>query len=427
MRRGYLASLAIIIFLTGCGSDNDSQVISCTPKLSPGRAVHLETEVRFDLAHRPGELLVFGDHSPKLSEAVRSLGAKEAERLPGGALYRVTGSLEFAAHEFRRSGATLVQPNYLYRLQQTPNDPLYTEQRPTSLQMGLEAAWDTEDGTSCPPRIAVLDDGIDPNHPDLAQVLRLDFTGLDVADRDSDPTHGPLGGHGSQVAGLAAAQSQNQEGIAGVTWGGEIVPIKVFGDDGVGTSATVARGVERARELNAQIINLSLCLTDADNQCSAAIDPAIEREIERARSEGRLVVAAAGNTRGPVSYPGTSPNVVAVGSVNLAGQVANFSARGQGVHLYAPGGDTTENDALTEGIITTEAYGGYQYVAGTSFSSALVSGGSALIYSLYAAESGRWPSPDLVVSCLSQTAEPFGQSGGRVRLDQALRCAQTKF
>lgn len=426
-RLRYLVGLAAAILLASCGeSDNEPSTASCQPKLSPGQAIHVATEVRFDLDHRPGELLVLGDQRLELSKVAQRLGARELGQVSGGSLYRVSGPLEAAAAEFQRAGATLVQPNYLYRLEQAPNDSLYNDQRSTAMQMGLEAAWDIEDGTSCPPRIAVLDDGIDANHPDLVGVLRLDFADLDVADRDSDPSHGPLGGHGTQVAGLAAAQSQNQEGIAGVTWGGQVIPIKVFGDDGVGTSAAVARGVERARELDAQIINLSLCLTDTNGQCSAAIDPAIERQLERARSEGRLVVAAAGNTHGPVSYPGTSPNVLPVGSVNLAGQVSTFSARGEGVSLYAPGGNTTEGDAMTEGILTTEAYGGYRQVAGTSFSSALVAGGAALIYSQFAGQTGNWPAPDLVIECLLNTSEPFEQNAGRVRFDQALACPQTE-
>ena len=425
-RLGYIASLAAAILLASCGeSDNEPLAASCQPKLSPGQAIHVATEVRFDLAHRPGELLVLGDQRLELGKVAQRLGARELGQVSGGTLYQVPGSLEMAAAEFQRSGA-LAQPNYIYRVQQSPNDPLYSEQRPAVLQMGLESAWDIEDGTSCPPRIAVLDDGIDASHPDLAGVLRLDFSGLDVADRDSDPSHGPLGGHGTQVVGLAAAQSQNQEGIAGATWGGEVIPIKVFGDDGVGTSAAVARGVELARELDAQIINLSLCLTDTNGQCSAAIDPAIERQLERARSEGRLVVAAAGNTHGPVSYPGTSPNVLPVGSVNSAGQVSTFSARGKEVALYAPGGDTTESDAMTEGILTTEAYGTYRQVAGTSFSSALVAGGAALIYSQFAGQTGNWPAPDLVIECLLNTSEPFEQNAGRVRFDQALACPQTE-
>ncbi len=289
--------------------------------------------------------------------------------------------------------------------------------------MGLEAAWDKGTGRGCPPVVAVLDTGVDKNHPDLKGSLWLPDQILDVAEDDRDPTD--RHGHGTAVAGVLAARTNNGLGIAGVTWGGYLLPIKVFSDSGGGTSAYLIQGVERASALGARIVNLSLCLTALENGrevCASSEkghdDPLLTQAIHEGRSAGTVFVAASGNYgQSVVGYPASLPEVIAVGAVQEDRARASFSNTGQTLDLVAPG----------DPVFTTRLGGSYIWQRGTSFSSPIVAGVVALYMSKYASERRAWPSPDQVYACLTGTAEDLGPDGrddeygfGLVRADRAM-------
>ena len=369
----------------------------------------------------PGELLVL----PKAGFSVQAWqaeGVEPLEALPRG-LLRVKvppGQEKARAQALLRAGAQYVQPNYIYRPLRVPNDPYYLGQKAyLNGLVGLEAAWDHSTGRDRPPLIAILDTGILP-HEDVRESLYLpQAVKLDVADDDTDPTdrtdsaepRGPRG-HGLMVASVLGADTNNNLGMAGVTWGGYILPVKIFKDGATETStADITKGVNLARTLEARVINLSIGARNAS-------DPVLENAISQARASGAVVVAAAGNDGGyGVHFPASLPSVIAVGAVDNAKVRARFSTCGPELDLVAPGVD----------VVGAGSDGDYAQGRGTSFASPVVAGVVALYMSKYISERQVWPTPDQVYQCLTGTAEDLGTQGrdheygfGLVRADRVM-------
>ncbi|MGH9249620.1 MAG: S8 family serine peptidase, partial [Acidimicrobiales bacterium] len=196
-------------------------------------------------------------------------------------------------------------------------------------------------------------------------------------------------GHGTMVAGIAGARTNNAAGVAGVTWSGRIMPVKVLDASGTGTDADVAAGIVWAADHGAQIINLSLGAPGASKTLQAAIDHARARNI--------VVVAAAGNEASDVPHwPAAADGVVAVGATTASGDLAGFSNYGSWVDVVAPGVNIT----------STAPGGGYAIGSGTSFSSPIVAGVAALAWAAH-------PAADAVTiaSRLSSTAIDLGLPG----------------
>lgn len=172
-------------------------------------------------------------------------------------------------------------------------------------------------------RVAVLDTGLDMNHPDLAGAVddACDFTDSPRGAADGQ-------GHGTHVAGTIAAR-QNEQGVVGVAPECRLLVGKVLGDDGSGTSEQVARGIDWAVAAGADILSLSLGSPDAST--------AIKTAIERAVAEGKFVICAAGNEGrdDAVNYPAKWESTIAVGAVDRLGQSARFSSRGPEVDVCA--------------------------------------------------------------------------------------------
>src|SRR3954453_11970151 len=149
-------------------------------------------------------------------------------------------------------------------------------------------------------RIAVVDSGVDPDHPEQADRLPpgRDYVGGDLDPRDD--TIGDGRGHGTQVAGIAAAATDDARGIAGVGWGARILPVKVLDRFGSGYDSDIAAGMTWAADQGADVINLSL---------GGAADSAVLRDAAAyAGSRVSVVVAAAGNDGGrSTSYPAAIP------------------------------------------------------------------------------------------------------------------------
>jgi serine protease len=383
---------------------------------------------KFEGDYVPGEVLAIP--APGLSlQALKAqvAGVEPLEELSWG-LVRLkvpVGQEKAKAQALLKAGMRYVQPNYIYKPLKVPNDTYYYSDQRIYLNglVGLETAWDYSTGRGCPPLVAVLDTGVQKDHPDLAASLWLPRGWeLDVADGDGDPSD--RNGHGTGVVGVLGAQTDNRQGIAGVTWGGYILPIKVFGDNGNGSSWTVLQGVRLARQLGARVVNLSLCLLSG-GECASSDsvppydDPALTSEIRQGRAEGIVFVGASGNDNQPVvGYPASLPEVIAVGAVTNSKTRASFSNYGVSLDLVAPGGDP---------VWMTRLGGDYVSNRGTSFSSPIVAGVVALYMSKYASERREWPSPDQVYACLTGTAEDLGASGrddyygfGLVRADRVM-------
>jgi len=273
----------------------------------------------------------------------------------------------------------------------TPNDPMYQQQ--WSLP---HVAWDQAYEAvpiSGSARIAVLDTGIDSSHPDLAALIDpgQSFVGQDP---NQDPN-----GHGTAMAGIAAARVNNGAGMAGVAYGGATLSsVQVLGPDGSGWDADVVSGVVWAADDGAKVILMAF----SSPQYSAALADA----ISYANSKGIVVVAATGNGgSSESSYPAGMPNVIGVAASNSLDQVAGFSNTGSPA-VAAPG----------EGINATAPGGGYTLVSGTSAASAEVAGLAAML----AANGSN------AAAQIRGASDPIaGRSFGRINVGKALGAAVT--
>ncbi len=270
------------------------------------------------------------------------------------------GKMDATMEALRKSTLVLdVEPNYpIEALDTTPNDPAFPEQYALAAIHAVQG-WSTENG-SRNIRIAILDTGVDLNHPDLSDQL---LPGYDIYNFDADPQDDH--GHGTAVAGIAAATTNNGIGMAGVGWQVQIMPVKVLGSSGSGTYGDVAAGIMWAASQGAQVINMSLG--------GASPSFTLEFAVNYAASKGILLVAASGNNGNEgVLYPARYPQVIAVGATDQANKRASFSTFGPEVDVAAPGVQ----------VYTTALGGGYAKRSGTSFSSPHVSGLAGLLFSM---------------------------------------------
>ncbi|MBP5427499.1 MAG: peptidase S8 [Clostridiales bacterium] len=248
------------------------------------------------------------------------------------------------------------QPNYVYSIRYTTSDPFLTYEWGLD-QINAHKVWDLN-GTDNPPMIAVVDTGVNVQHLDLKSNI---VKGYNIVDGTTDVRDDC--GHGTHIAGIAAAVTNNSTGIAGVSGNSKILPVKVLDQEGNGYSSDIAAGIKWAADNGAKIINLSLGGSNYDNYLKEAVEYAIKK--------GCIVVAAAGNegTYRP-TYPAAFEGVIAVAAVDSKNQICNFSNFGRYIDIAAPGLD----------IYSTSKDGGYEYKSGTSMACAFVSGAIALVW-----------------------------------------------
>ncbi|WP_076260311.1 S8 family serine peptidase [Intrasporangium flavum] len=327
--------------------------------------------------------------------AVKRRGASLGRTLPGTSF--VTVHTSGAADELASRLATdpsvaEVSLDYVREASATPNDPGYTYGDQDYLKtVRLPGAWDRSKG-SLGTVVAVLDSGVNGRHPDL--------TGRTVAGWNAVSNVGIAAGaasddygHGSMVAGIIAAETNNGEGIAGVAWNARVMPVKVLNSRGQGTDSDVIEGINWAVGHGARIINLSLG-GSTDN-------PALHTAIRSAVAKGAVVVVAAGNTGDDApQYPAAYSEVIAVGATDNTGALTDFSTHGSWVDLAAPGWAITSTGR-------PDSQGNLYYVGdGTSFSAPIVSGVVALMRA-------KTPSmtPAQVLARLRATARDAGPRG----------------
>lgn len=266
-------------------------------------------------------------------------------------------------------------------------------------QIQAPSAWDINKGSS-DVIIAVLDSGFEATHPDLTGKF---LDGYNVFSRNSDWSSAPCG-HGTLVAGAAAAMTNNTIGVSGTSWNNKILPIKVTGTDCYTTSSVLAKGITYAANHGAKVANVSFAIYEGDRT--------ITKAARYMYQHGGWVVAAAGNSGG---LAGSNDNryIISVGATSYNDVLASFSSYGKYVDFSAPG----------ISIYTTSHDGGYSYPSGTSLSSPIVSGLVGLIFS-----QNPNASPQQVYDILKQSSADRGSPGydehygwGRVDAYKALQ------
>ena len=253
------------------------------------------------------------------------------------------------------------------------------------------------DGTA---KVAVLDTGVDASEPELADKVVRGTSILDGSDGTTDPN-----GHGTAMASIVAAATNNDRGIAGVGFAGvSVMPVTVLGADGTGQDSSIIEGVVYAADHGADVILMSFSNPGYSESLQAAID--------YAWAQGAVLVAATGNdSSSEPTFPAGDRGVVGVASTGLSDSLSPTSNYGADTFLAAPG----EGIASVNGMIT-----------GTSASAALVAGSAAL---LKAASAGA--SNGVIVSRLARNADAAGttdQTGnGRVNLARAMSDSSADF
>lgn len=260
-----------------------------------------------------------------------------------------------------------VSYNFIYKAAYTPNDDKFQSQYGLK-KIKAPRAWNEASGRGVD--IAVVDSGVSNSHPDLRRKIsaQANCTG-ESEDCMSGPGTAEDGtGHGTFVAGVAVASTNNREGIAGACPDCRLLAAKVLKANGEGTASDVAKGINWASNNGAEIINLSLAPVDPR---FVADSPPIKKAINKARRKGAVTVAAAGNFgKGSVKiYPAAYKNVVAVAATDRSNQRASFSSTGRWVDVAAPG----------VGVLSTKYRTGYGRFDGTSLSSPYVAGVAGLL------------------------------------------------
>ena len=246
----------------------------------------------------------------------------------------------------------------------SPDDTDWPQQE--SLRVaGFPKAWDVTQGSS-KLIVAVLDTGVDSNHPDLRGAL---VAGWDFVNNDADASDDH--GHGTAVAGVIGARSNNHAGGAGICWRCLVMPVKVLDSSGSGDDTLIAAGVVWATDHGAKVINLSLGGPGSSVELTNA--------LAYANAKGVVIVAAAGNSGVTTQFfPAADSHVVSVAATTVADQRFSWSNFGSWVRLAAPGCN-----------VATILGGEYGTFCGTSSATPLVSGLVALELSAQPAATAR--------------------------------------
>lgn len=361
---------------------------------------------------RPQRVIVrFEDHVTEQQQnqflAARGLEVDKRFSLINGVLARVPDNrpiISLAAELTNTPQVKYAEPDYEISLTRAPNDPRYPQQWALNntgqtggtpgADIGAERAWDIFTGSS-EVVIAVLDTGVDFNHPDLRNNMWVnpgelvgntldddgngyvnDIHGWDFADGDSDPMD--VDGHGTHVAGTIAAATNNAIGIAGVAWNSKIMALKIFNNFGTGFSSGSIEAIQYMTRMKT-LFGINIVASNNSYGRLGDFSQAERDAIEQSINAGILFVASAGNDTNnndvlpafPASYG--LDGIISVAATNHNDVLAGFSNFGASrVDLAAPGVD----------ILSTLPGGGYGLLSGTSMAAPHVAGVAALLAGL---------------------------------------------
>lgn len=309
-----------------------------------------------------------------------------------------------------------------------PSDPQFSDQYHLKT-IRADEAWYIARGNQ--KVIAVVDSGVDLDHPDLIGKI---INGKDFVDNDMVPNDG--NGHGTHVAGIVAGQTDNGVGITGIAWNSKILAVRVFNQlGGAPYYNAIADGITYAAERGVDIINISagftaeaksaglLCALKEnlgivpEGTCLQEVKAAITtvcQAVEYTTGKGGIVVAAAGNSGRPEkSYPAACPTAIAVGATDASDAKAYFSHYGPWVDIAAPGVSILSTFPSYQECLRCYTNYDYAVLQGTSQASPIVAGAAAVVWAR---------SPELtameVEERLKKSAKPLpGEQLGAGRVD----------
>ena len=269
-------------------------------------------------------------------------------------------------------------------------------------------------------RIGIMDTGVRNDHEELTGRIAAQY---DFFDNDTNAEDD--NGHGTHVAGIAAASTDNGKGVAGVAYAGTVdfAIAKVCGRTNPGPfgygcpSSAIADGIVWAVDNGAHVLNLSLG--------GGSGSTATQSALQYARSNNVLPFCSAGNDSGAVSYPGAWPECVAVSATDWSDNLASYSNFGPEVELSAPGGDDEHPDGYSYILASyNESATSYAFLAGTSMASPQAAGLGALLHVLGVADDGS------KLMNMKSTSDDLGASGtddqfgaGRINVANAVAAA----
>ncbi|MGI8658891.1 MAG: S8 family serine peptidase [Candidatus Limnocylindria bacterium] len=356
----------------------------------------------------PGEVVVRWRDPERGTDTARALGLTVLADPggPGAALPDVVSTAgrpvaDVVAELQADPAVQYAEPNYVVRLAEegttaavSVNDPKTAGQYSLD-RMRVRDAWALSTGGSGV--IAVLDTGVQANHPDLVgRVLPgYDFVNTDTNAADDN-------GHGTWVAGIIGANANDGYGVAGISWTDKILPVKVMNSSGIGDTSDLTSGIVWAADNGATVINMSVGGFPSSKF--------VQDAVTYAWNKGAVLIGAAGNNGIQQDfYPASFTNVVSVSATQVDDEFAHWSSYGPKVDVSAPGASVqTTNCTLT--ACPNRSWGDHTYISGTSFSTPNVAGVVALIRARYPAYT-----PSQVVSRLIGTVDDLGYGGVDVR------------
>ncbi len=354
----------------------------------------------------PGRLLVqprAGLSEAEFDKIIKKQGGKQVGKIEGinvrviqlppqasekavEALLKNNKHLKFAERDM------LVKPS-------TTNDPYYANGWHLP-KIGTPTAWQTSSGRNVV--IAILDSGVDPDHPDLVSKL---VPGWNTYNNNADTAD--VYGHGTKVAGAAAAATNNSVGVAAVAADALVMPMRVTGTDGWASYSAIASALTWASDRGARVANVSFYAVESSSSARSA--------AQYMKNKGGLVVTAAGNY-GVEETIAPSDTMITVSATDSNDNKASWSSYGSFVDVAAPG----------TSIYSTVNGGGYGSVSGTSFSSPVTAGVVALMMSANPALTPADLEKALYSSAVDLGTAGFDKYFGNGRVDAAAAVAATK-
>ncbi len=409
--------LAGTLVLAGCGKALD--VVSANRTASAGALIAGKPVAgKAIVKARPGQALrMRQDFGAKIQPAVPALGLYEVD-LPAGKTVadlkkELGASAVYVEADVTMTIAdpvsTLASGGSARRKAGSPleafSDPLAKDQWAIAKTQQEDAVRKTRGGSNSVV-VAIVDTGIDLNHPDLKDKLVKGYNATGVGGLFGVGSAGDDNGHGTHCAGTAAAITDNGVGVSGMAANCKLMPVRVLAGAGSGSLLSVAKGITWAADNGADVISLSLG--------GAGTMQALGDAVKYALSKNSVVVAAmgnSGNSGNPVSYPAAYPGVIAVGATDSNDKIAVFSSFNKYCSVSSPGvqifSTTPTYDVwLTKnsgGRITKE----YSFMSGTSMATPLVAGLCGLIRSV----NPKMPPAD-VKALLERTADKTPDMAG---------------